>query len=84
VLGKKRDGQGHRVHSSLESEMRDKFIDANDAEHHSDYEAFLQEKVNRARVQIAYGRHVSNEAIEAECSERRDALRRKLSCHREE
>lgn len=57
--------------------MRDKFIAAVDAERHPAYKAYLQGKVDRARAQIADGRHVSNEAVEAEFSECRDAVRRK-------
>lgn len=57
--------------------MRDEFIGTADAERHPDYEAFLRDKVDRARVQIDEGRHVSNETVEAEFFGRRDATRRK-------
>lgn len=57
--------------------MRDGSIAAVNAEHDPVYDAFLQYKVDRARAQIAGGRHVSNETVEAEFSERRDAVRRK-------
>lgn len=56
--------------------MRDKFIAAVDTERHPDYEAFLQDKVDRARTQIAEDRYDSNEEVDAEFSERRNAVRR--------
>lgn len=45
------------------------------------YDAFLQDKVNISRAQIAEGRHASNETVEAEFSARRDALLRTADQH---
>ena len=45
------------------------------------YDAFLQDKVDIARAQIAEGRHASNETVEAEFSARRDALLRTADQH---
>jgi predicted transcriptional regulator len=42
------------------------------------YEAFVQEKVDIARAQIAEGRHTSNEEVAAEFAARRDAVRQRL------
>ena len=42
------------------------------------YEAFVQDKVERARAQIAEGRHTSNEEVAAEFAGRRDAVRRRI------
>ncbi len=43
------------------------------------YDAFLQDKVDIARAQIAAGMHASNEDVEAEFKARRDALQRQAS-----
>ncbi len=45
------------------------------------YDAFLQDKVNIARAQIAEGRHTSNEEVAAEFAARRDALLRTADQH---
>jgi hypothetical protein len=45
------------------------------------YDAFLQDKVDIARAQIAEGRHASDETVEAEFSARRDALLRTADQH---
>ena len=42
------------------------------------YDAFLQDKVDIARAQIAEGRHTSNEEVAAEFAARRDAVRRRI------
>lgn len=45
------------------------------------YDAFLQDKVDIARAQIAEGRHTSNEEVAAEFAARRDALLRTADQH---
>ena len=42
------------------------------------YDAFLQDKVDIARAQIAEGRHTSNDEVAAEFAGRRDAVRRRI------
>ena len=46
------------------------------AERDPAYEAFVKAKVDGARAQIAQGKYVANEAVKAEFSARREAVRR--------
>lgn len=45
------------------------------------YDAFLQDKVDIARAQIAAGRHASDETVDAEFAARRDAMLRTADHH---
>lgn len=56
--------------------MQDESIAAVDEERDPAYEVFVKAKVDHARAQIAEGKHVANDVVEAEFAARREAVRR--------
>lgn len=66
----------HRPASQVVRELMREYVRSQ--QQREAYEAFVQEKVDIARAQIAQGRHTSNEEVAAEFAARRDAVRRQL------
>lgn len=64
----------HRPASQVVRELMREYVRSR--QQRQAYEAFVQDKVERARGQIAEGRHASDESVEAEFAARRDAVRR--------
>ena len=64
----------HRPASQVVRELMREYVRSR--QQRQAYEAFVQDKVERARAQIAEGRHASDETVEAEFTARRDAVRR--------
>ena len=65
----------HRPASQVVRELMREYVRSR--EQRQAYEAFVQEKVDLARAQIAEGRHTSNEEVAAEFAARREAVRRR-------
>jgi predicted transcriptional regulator len=65
----------HRPASQVVRELMREYV--RNQQQRQAYEAFVQDKVDIARAQIAEGRHTSNEEVEAEFTARRDAVRRR-------
>jgi predicted transcriptional regulator len=65
----------HRPASQVVRELMREYV--RNQQQRQTYEAFVQDKVDIARAQIAEGRHTSNEEVEAEFTARRDAVRRR-------
>lgn len=65
----------HRPASQVVRELMREYVRSR--EQRQAYEAFVQEKVDLAREQIAEGRHASDETVEAEFAARREAVRRR-------
>jgi predicted transcriptional regulator len=65
----------HRPASQVVRELMREYV--RNQQQRQAYEAFVQDKVDIARAQIAEGRHTSSEEVEAEFTARRDAVRRR-------
>jgi predicted transcriptional regulator len=65
----------HRPASQVVRELMREYV--RNQQQRQAYEAFVQDKVDIARAQIAEGRHTSNADVEAEFTARRDAVRRR-------
>jgi predicted transcriptional regulator len=65
----------HRPASQVVRELMREYV--RNQQQRQAYEAFVQDKVDIARAQIAQGRHTSNEEVEAEFAARRDTVRRR-------
>ena len=64
----------HRPASQVVRELMREYVRSR--QQRQAYEAFVQDKVELARAQIAEGRHASDETVVAEFAARRDAVRR--------